>query len=129
VARGMISMSATGKFSKTTTLLNKLKQNHITNILSRYGPQGVAALAAATPVESGETANSWYYRVGQNNGWYYLEFHNKHVVDGVPIAILIQYGHGTRTGGYVIGRDYINPAIKPLFEQIKSDVLKEVSSV
>ena len=126
---GLISLSATGKFKNTTTYFNKLRHDHITTILNRYGPRGVQALKSATPIESGETANSWYYRVGHSNGWYYLEFHNSHVEDGVPIAILIQYGHGTRTGGYVIGRDYINPVVLPIFEQIKQDVFKEVTSV
>lgn len=129
MAGAPIQLSASGKFSKTTAWLTRLKQNQILTVLNRYGPRGVAALQSATPVESGETANSWYYTVGQQNGQYWLDFHNRHVENGVPIAILIQYGHGTRTGGYVIGRDYINPVVQPLFEQIKADVLKEVSKV
>lgn len=129
MAGPMITLSASGKFRKTTAHLTKLKEKHILKVLDRYGPRGVAALASATPVESGETANSWWYRTGGSNGWYYLEFHNSHVVDGVPIAILIQYGHGTRTGGYVIGRDYVNPVVLPLFETIKNEVFEEVKSV
>jgi hypothetical protein len=127
VGREMITLSASGRFNKTTAYLNRLKQNHILTVLNRYGPRGVEALRSATPVESGETANGWYYTVGQQNSQYYLDFHNRHVEDGVPIAILLQYGHGTRTGGYVIGRDYINPVIRPLFDQIAKDVFKEVT--
>lgn len=131
MAGPMIQLSTkTGvPFRKTTAHLQRMKQNHILTVLSRYGPVGVAGLQGSTPVESGETANSWYYKVGSANGWYYLEFHNSHVENGVPIAILIQYGHGTRTGGYVIGRDYINPIVVPLFEKIKKDVVKEVTKL
>lgn len=124
-----IVLSASGTFSKTSAYLHRLKSQQILAILSRYGPRGVAALQSATPVESGETANSWYWTVGQKDGQYWLDFHNSHVEDGLPIAIAIQYGHGTRTGGYVIGRDYINPVVLPIFEQIKKDVFKEVTRV
>ena len=96
---------------------------------NRYGAQGVAALAAATPVDSGLAARSWYYTVGSQNGSYWIDFHNNDIEGGAPVVILIQFGHGTRNGGYVVGRDFINPAIQPIFEQIKSDVWKEVSSV
>jgi len=125
----MISVSVPGNFSKTTARLNKLKQLRVLDILNRYGDRGVAALMTATPVDSGETAASWYYEVNSQNGKYILAFKNRHIVDGAPIAILLQYGHGTGTGGYVVGRDYINPAIKPIFDQILADVRREVSSL
>lgn len=129
MATSPITLTASGKFEKTLAYFNKLKQNQVLTVLNRYGPQGVAALQSATPVESGETANSWYYTVGEKDGQYWLDFHNRHVEGGAIIAILIQYGHGTRTGGYVIGRDYINPVILPLFEKIKTDVFKEVTTI
>lgn len=129
MARAPITFTTKGKFDKTTAYLNKLKKNQILSILSRYGAQGVAALSAVTPVESGLASRSWYYTVGAQNGQYWIDFHNNNIEAGVPIVILIQYGHGTRNGGYVVGRDFINPAIAPIFETIKSDVWKEVSKV
>jgi len=128
VGKALITFTTKGDFKKTTAYLNKLKQNHILSILNRYGAQGVAALQAATPVESGQTASSWYYTVGTRDKNYWLDFHNSDVAGGVPIVILLQYGHGTRNGGYVVGRDFINPAIRPIFDKIKADVWKEVSS-
>lgn len=126
--RGPITFQTSGRFKKTTAYLNKLKQNHILNILDKYGARGVAALKDATPIDSGLAARSWYYTVGQENGRYWIDFHNSDIEGGVPVVILIQYGHGTRNGGYVVGRDFINPAILPIFEQIKADVWKEVTS-
>jgi len=128
VGKGMISLETSGNFKKTTAYFNKLKQDHILSVLNRYGSRGVSALANATPVDSGETATSWYYTVEVTDGRYLIIFHNRHNQSGANVAILLQYGHGTRNGGYVIGRDYINPAIQPIFEQIKKDVWKEVSS-
>lgn len=128
MGKAFITFETHGKFNKTTAYLNKLKQNHILSILNRYGAQGVAALQAATPVESGLAARSWYYTVGTQNKSYWIDFHNNDIEGGAPIVILLQYGHGTRTGGYVVGRDFINPAIQPIFEKIKADVWKEVSS-
>lgn len=124
-----ITFQSTGKFSKTTAFLNKLNKNHILNILDRYGSMGVAALSAATPVRTGLAARSWYYTIGSQDGSYWIDFHNSDVEGGAPVVILIQYGHGTRNGGYVQGTDFINPAITPIFEKIKSDVWKEVSSL
>lgn len=124
----MITISTQGSFGKTETYFKRLKNAQILSVLNRYGQVGVNALSAATPVESGETSESWYYTVNSSGGVYTLSWHNRHVVDGVPIAIILQYGHGTGTGGYVAGRDYINPSIKPVFDQIKADVWKEVTS-
>jgi len=96
--------------------------------LEAYGQRGVDALANATPVDSGETANSWTYEVIRKHGYFSIVWSNTHVVEGRPIAILLQYGHATGTGGYVAGRDYINPAIRPIFDQIAADVWKVVTS-
>jgi hypothetical protein len=98
-----------------------MKDGEIYSALSSYGDRGVQALADATPTDTTETAHSWYYEVAKKNGQYMLVFHNRHVEDNVPIAILIQYGHATRTGGYVQGRDFINPAIRPIFDQIAAE--------
>ena len=129
MANSMLSVTVSGKFSKTTAYLNKLRNLKIVSILSRYGDRGVTALQMSTPVDSGETAASWFYEIVNQNGKYELNFKNRHVVDGVPIAIILQYGHGTGTGGYVVGRDYINPAIKPIFDQILEDVRREVATL
>ena len=96
--------------------------------LDRFGRQGVAALSAATPVDSGETAASWYYEITRTKSSWTITFNNSHMVGGVPLAILLQYGHGTGTGGYVQGRDYINPAIQPVFDRIADEAWKAVTS-
>ena len=95
--------------------------------LDKYGREGVAALASATPVDSGETANSWYYEIVRGKETVSIRFCNSHIDNGVPIAIILQYGHGTGTGGWVQGRDYINPAIRPLFDRIADSAWREVT--
>lgn len=123
-----IECSSTGSFSTTQSLLQRILQgDRILAILHRYGEMGVNTLSNATPIESGETASSWYYEAKKEKGGYSITWRNRHVVDGSVIAILIQYGHGTGTGGYVPGKDYINPAIKPIFDRIKAEVFKEVT--
>jgi hypothetical protein len=97
--------------------------------LNRFGREGVAALASATPVESGLTANSWYYEIIRKNGSVTISFKNSNIQNGVPIAIILQYGHGTRNGGWVQGRDYINPAIQPVFDKIANDAWREVTKL
>jgi hypothetical protein len=97
-------------------------------VFSKFGQAGVSALSAGTPVESGETANSWYYEIEVKPGLVSIIWKNRHVEDGRPIAILLQYGHGTGTGGYVPGRDYINPAIRPIFDQIEAEFMKVVNT-
>lgn len=125
----MISFRQKGDFSKLTSFLEKAKGAvHLSN-LDKYGREGVAALASATPVESGETASSWYYEIKNQNGSATISFCNSHVHDGVPIAIILQYGHGTGTGGWVEGRDYINPAIRPIFDRIANDAWREVTKL
>ena len=125
----MISFRQKGDFSKLTSFLEKAKGAvHLSN-LDKYGREGVAALASATPVDSGETANSWYYEIKNQNGSVTITFCNSHIHSGVPIAIILQYGHGTGTGGWVEGRDYINPAIQPIFDRIANDAWREVTKL
>ena len=121
-----ISCSSKGDFSKTIKYLNKVKNVKINNILSKYGKIGVTALAQATPKDSGITSQSWNYRIEVKNNNASIVWYNTNTVKGVNIAIILQYGHGTRNGGWVEGRDYINPAMKPVFDKIADQVWKEV---
>lgn len=123
----MISFRQKGDFSKTIRYLGKVKKGVNLSDLERYGREGVAALSSATPVDSGLTAQSWYYEITEKNGTIAISFCNSNIQNGVPIAIIIQYGHGTGTGGWVEGRDYINPAIRPLFDKILKNVWREVT--
>ena len=122
----MISFRQKGDFSKLTRFLEKAKRGISLVDLEKYGRAGVAALESATPVDSGETAKSWYYKIESKNKVISITFLNSNIINGVPIAIILQYGHGTGTGGWVEGRDYINPAIQPVFEQMANDAWKEV---
>ena len=121
-----ISFTSKGDFSKTIKFLNKVKNVKISNILSKYGEIGVTALSQATPKDSGVTSRSWNYRIEVNNDNASIVWYNTNVVKGVNIAVILQYGHGTRNGGWVEGRDYINPAMKPIFDKIADQVWKEV---
>ena len=121
-----ISFSSKGDFSKTIKFLNKVKNVKINNILSKYGKIGVTALSQATPKDSGITSRSWNYKIELNNDNASIVWYNTNVVKGVNIAVILQYGHGTRNGGWVEGRDYINPAMKPIFDKIADQVWKEV---
>lgn len=124
----MVRLSSRGDFSKTFQFFEKaLKKAHIPTILERYGRRGVDALSAATPKDTGLTASSWYYEVFESDNVYKLTFFNSNINKGVPIALVLQYGHGTRNGGYVEGIDYINPALRPIFEDLAEKVWKEVS--
>ena len=125
----MISFRQKGDFSKLTRFLEKAKNAVHLGILDKYGREGVAALASATPLDSGKTASSWYYEVQHNNGTASINFYNSSVNKGVPIAIILQYGHGTGTGGWVQGRDYINPAIQPIFDKIANEAWREVTKL
>ena len=125
----MISFRQKGDFSKLTRYLERAKEAAKIGILDKYGKEGVAALASATPTESGKTANSWYYEVENQNGSAKITFNNSNINKGVPIAIILQYGHGTGTGGWVQGRDYINPAVQPLFDRIAEEAWKEVTKL
>ena len=123
----MISISQKGDFSKLTGFLERMKNVIKIGDLDKYGREGVAALSAATPKESGLTANSWYYEIERSKDSVSISFHNSNINKGVPIAIILQYGHGTKNGGYVEGIDYINPAIQPLFNKIAEDAWEEVT--
>lgn len=125
----MISFRQRGDFSKLTKFLERAKHAARVSVLDKYGREGVAALAAATPVDTGLTAASWYYRIENKKGSASIGFYNANVQNGVPIAIILQYGHGTGTGGWVQGRDYINPAIQPIFDRIAEDAWKEVTKL
>ena len=123
----MIRFRHKGDFSKSIRFLEKAKEAAYLGDLDKFGRAGVAALASATPVDSGETARSWYYEISNKKGSVTISFHNSNIQNGVPIAIILQYGHGTGTGGWVQGRDYINPAIQPIFDQIANYAWKEVT--
>ena len=121
-----ISFTSKGDFSKTIKFLNKVKNVKINDILSKYGEIGVNALSQATPKDSGVTSRSWNYKIEVNNDNASIVWYNTNIVKGVNIAVILQYGHGTRNGGWVEGRDYINPAMKPIFDKIADQVWKEV---
>lgn len=125
----MIVLSSKGDFSKATRYFERLKETAKLGVLDKYGREGVAALSSATPVETGLTANSWAYKIQLSESSASIEFHNSNINNGVPIAIILQYGHGTGTGGWVEGRDYINPAIRPVFDKIVEDLWKEVTNL
>lgn len=122
----MITFAQKGDFSNLTRFLERAKNAVHLGMLDKYGREGAAALAAATPVDTGVTANSWGYEIVRKNGAVSIVFKNSNIQNGVPIAIILQYGHATGTGGYVQGRDYINPAIQPIFDRIADEAWKEV---
>lgn len=124
----MITFRQKGDFSKLTKFLEMAKESVHLGALDKYGREGVAALSSATPVDTGLTANSWNYKIERRSGSVSIVFFNSNIQNGVPIAIILQYGHGTRNGGWVQGRDYINPAIQPIFDRITEDAWKEVTN-
>lgn len=124
----MVIVKQKGDFSKTEKFLNSISKKLYYRNLQKYAEQGVAALASATPIDSGTTANSWNYEIRQTKNSVSIYWTNSNVNKDVPIAVIIQYGHGTRNGGYVQGRDYINPAMRPIFDKIAENVWKEVTS-
>lgn len=125
----MIRFRQKGDFSKLTNFLEKAKEAVHVGDLDKYGREGVAALASATPVNSGLTASSWYYKIVRNKESVSIQFYNSNIQNGVPIAIILQYGHGTGTGGWVAGRDYINPAIRPVFDSLAKNAWREVTKL
>ena len=125
----MIKFRQKGDFSKLTRYLERAKETVRLGVLDKYGREGVAALASATPVDSGLTASSWYYEIVHGNGSSKINFCNSHFNKGIPIAIILQYGHGTGTGGWVEGRDYINPAMRPVFDKIANEAWREVTKL
>ena len=125
----MVSFRMKGDFSKLTNYLERIKEVVKIGDLDRYGREGVAALESATPKDSGLTASSWYYEITHKKESVIISFNNSNFNEDVPIAIILQYGHGTRNGGWVEGRDYINPAIQPIFDKIANNAWKEVTRI
>ena len=125
----MITFRQKGDFSKLSRYLERAKEAARIGVLDKYGREGVSALASATPVDSGKTAGSWYYEIKRQNGSVSIIFNNSNINKGVPIAIILQYGHGTGTGGWVEGRDYINPAIQPIFDRLADEAWREVTKI
>lgn len=123
----MLKLSSSGSFDFLESFLHKFQNRSNLSILEKYGAMGVDALSNATPVESGETAHLWRYKVEGNNKRATLTWFNDHVNNGVNIAVILQYGHATRNGGWVEGREYINPALRPLFDQMANDLWAEVN--
>ena len=122
----MINIRQKGDFKNLSSFLEKTKEKLNLGLLDKYGREGVAALQAATPKDTGKTSESWYYKIERKNGRVSLTFHNSNQNKGVPIAIILQYGHATGNGGYVEGVDYINPALRPIFDKIAEEAWKEV---
>lgn len=125
----MIKFRHKGDFSKANSFLERVKRAVRHGLLDKYGRAGVAALASATPVDTGLTASSWYYKIENKTGSTMISFYNSNIQNGVPIAVILQYGHGTRNGGWVQGRDYINPAMRPIFDQIVKEAWREVTKL
>lgn len=124
-----MTISSHGDFKNIEAFLKRTKGQTIFDALNRYGQEGVDALQRATPVDTGKVASSWVYEIQKTPKTYSIIWGNTDVVEGVPVAILLQVGHGTATGGYVSGRDYINPALRPVFDRILADVWKAVTTV
>lgn len=123
-----VKFEVSGGFTKTERFLNRMKRREYLNVLDEFGRDGVQALRNATPVDSGSTAEAWDYEIKRARNYTEIVWTNSNINDGVPIAVILQYGHGTGTGGYVQGRDYINPAIRPIFDKIAEKAWKVVTS-
>jgi hypothetical protein len=125
----VINVRVSGSFKNMEAFGARMKQRTQFKVLEKYGPIGVAALSAATPVDEGDTAAGWYYEIVNKPGYFAIHWLNSHVVNpgNIPVAVLIQYGHNTRNGGRVQGLDFINPALRPIFEQMAADMWKEVT--
>lgn len=123
---GVVSFKHRGNFNKLESFLQKASRTSYKDVLKRYGQIGVQALSSATPVDTGLTASSWSFEIHESGSTISIVWTNSNVVAGVPVAILLQYGHGTGTGGYITGVDYINPALKPIFDDIANAAWKEV---
>jgi len=124
-----IKFNKTGDFSKTLKFLGTASKGIQIKDLDKYGNEGVAALSKATPVASGATSNAWSYKITKEQGKTTISWFNSNVVSGVPIAVILQYGHGTKNGGWVSGRDYINPAMRPVFDKMADSAWKEVTKL
>lgn len=124
----MITVRHKGDYSKVTRYFEKLEKSAKPRVLEKYAQLGVQALASATPVDTGTTASSWYYEIESQNGVYIINFCNSNINKGVPIAIILDVGHGTGTGGWVEGRHYIEPALQPIFDKLAEDAWREVTN-
>ena len=126
----MISINSSGGFEHVTDMINGILKayNNTVATLERYGEIGVEALSSATPMDSGKTANSWGYEIEKNKEGYVIYWTNSNINDGVNIAVILQYGHGTGYGGYVQGRDYINPTLRPIFDELAENAWREVTA-
>ena len=124
----MFSFKYNDNGRRTERYLERIKRPKVMDILKKYGQSGADALSSATPYDSGRTASSWGYEIEQDGNGYTIHWTNDNINNGVNIAVILQYGHGTGTGGYVQGRDYINPSIAPIFEQIANDAWNEVTN-
>ncbi|HAQ03007.1 TPA: hypothetical protein DCQ22_03900 [Candidatus Nomurabacteria bacterium] len=125
----MIVIKHRGNFNNTEKFLNGAKKIRFVNILEKYAREGVSALSDATPIDTSLTSNSWDFEITVTKNRYAINWINSNVVDGVPIAIILQYGHGTKNGGYVQGRDYINPALLPILDKLSENLWKEVTKL
>lgn len=123
----MISINSKGDWDATMKFLNQDRSGMVTKILEKYGKIGVKALKEATPVDTGLASGSWYYKIKRKKNRVELQFCNSDRNNGCPIAVILQYGHATRNGGWVEGKDYINPAIQPVFDSIVNEAWREVS--
>jgi hypothetical protein len=124
----MFSFNVKQSGAKTEEFLTRMQKLQIERILNKYGQEGVSALAAATPHDSGATAAAWGYEIIQDGDGYSIHWTNDNINKNVNIAVILQYGHGTGTGGYVAGRDYINPVMAPIFDKIANDAWNEVNN-
>lgn len=122
-----MKITVKGDWKKTDKFLERVKNLFKSGVFDKYGRAGVNALQSATPVDSGLTANSWSYKIKRSRGHVSIVWNNSNVNKGVPIAIILQYGHGTGTGGYVAGRDYINPAMRSIFDNMADELWREVT--
>lgn len=127
----MFKINSKGNFDRTEKILKSfLNEEYIPlDILEKYGRKGVEALSSATPRRTGLTASSWDYTIKNKNGQYELSWYNTNIQNGLPIAIILNYGHGTSNGSYVVGKNYIEPAIAPILDEIAEEVWKEVSNI
>lgn len=124
----MISFTVTGSFKRTESFLKRVAKLDILGVMNKYGRVGVAALSGATPTETGRASASWGYEATRRGGLYTITWTNSDIENGFPVVIMLQYGHGTGTGGFVQGQDFINPAIRPIFDNIANEVWKVVTS-
>jgi hypothetical protein len=123
-----IKISHRGSFKNMEAFGQRVKaRSYLTPVLSKYGQIGVTALSGATPIDSGLAASSWYYEIVDKPGYFAIHWYNSDVENGYPVAIALQYGHATGNGGYVHGRDYINPVMRPIFDQMVADMWREVT--